>query len=100
MVGAISDITGEVEARKGLTASEEQYRLLFDQNPIPMWIYDPDTLKFVTVNQSAFRKYGYPSKVMRKMRVTDLQLESDATYLVKVLTQEYSYSHLNFINFN
>ncbi len=96
MVGAISDITEEVQSRKRLTASEEQYRLLFDQNPIPMWIYDPDTLKFVTVNQSAFRKYGYPRKVMRQMRVTDLHLESDAAYFEKALKQEFSSSHLNF----
>src|SRR5690625_5472573 len=35
MVGAISDITEEVQSRTRLTASEEQYRHLFDQNPIP-----------------------------------------------------------------
>lgn len=96
MVGAISDITEDVQARKRLTASEEQYRLLFDQNPIPMWIYDPETLKFVTVNQSAQKKYGYPRKLMSKMRVTDLHPSSDVAYFQNAFKQPFESSHLNF----
>ena len=96
MVGAISDITEDVQSRKRLTASEEQYRLLFDQNPIPMWSYDPETLKFVTVNQSALIKYGYPRKMMRKMHVTDLHPTSDAAYFGNALKQSFEPSHLNF----
>lgn len=96
MVGAISDITEDVQSRKRLTASEEQYRLLFDQNPIPMWIYDPSNLKFITVNQSALKKYGYPRKKMLKMRVTDLHTESDVAYFSNALKQSFQHSHLTF----
>lgn len=96
MVGAISDITEDVQSRKRLTASEEQYRLLFDQNPIPMWIYDPSTLKFITVNQSALKKYGYPRNKMLDMLVTDLHPKSDADYFSIALKQNLQHPQLSF----
>jgi PAS domain S-box-containing protein len=87
MVGTISDITEEVNAREELKASEEQYRLLFEQNPIPMWIYDPNTLRFVTVNQSALKKYGYSEKEMLNMTIADIRPESDLSRLKKDLDE-------------
>lgn len=81
MVGTISDMTDEVNAREELKASEEQYRLLFEQNPIPMWIYDPDTLRFVTVNRSALNKYGYTKEEMLDMTIADIRPKSDMAKL-------------------
>jgi EAL domain-containing protein (putative c-di-GMP-specific phosphodiesterase class I) len=37
---------------------EESIRLLFDHNPLPMWLYDPDTLAFAAVNAAAVSHYG------------------------------------------
>ena len=46
--------TGEsTPARETLPASEASYRLLFDNNPQPMWVYDLDTLVFLAVNDAA-----------------------------------------------
>lgn len=77
MVGTISDITEEINAREELKASEEQYRLLFEQNPIPMWIFDPETLKFITINSSALEKYGYSEKEMLDMTIADIRPEGN-----------------------
>jgi PAS domain S-box-containing protein len=38
---------------------EQSYRLLFESNPHPMWVYDCDTLSFLGVNDAAIRNYGY-----------------------------------------
>ena len=38
-IGTYKDVTEAVEA-------EESFRLLFEGNPVPMWLFDPDTLKF------------------------------------------------------
>lgn len=38
---------------------EDRYRVLFDENPMPMWAYDVDTLRFIDVNDAAIRHYGY-----------------------------------------
>lgn len=87
LVGTISDITEEVNAREELKASEEQYRLLFEQNPIPMWIYDPESLKFVTVNKSALEKYGYTKDEMLNMTIADIRPAEDVPKLKKDLAE-------------
>lgn len=38
---------------------EEAFRLLFDRNPVPMWLHDPDSLKILAVNEAAVARYGY-----------------------------------------
>ncbi len=41
------------------TLREESFRLLFDNNPIPMWVFDRETLEFLAVNDAAIEQYGY-----------------------------------------
>jgi diguanylate cyclase (GGDEF)-like protein/PAS domain S-box-containing protein len=38
---------------------EASVKLLFDSNPMPMWLYDPTSLKFLAVNNAAVANYGY-----------------------------------------
>ena len=40
-------------------ASEERYRLIFDDSPLAIWIWDTDTRGIVEVNDAALRIYGY-----------------------------------------
>lgn len=51
----------------------EEYRVLFDGNPHPMWIFDQDSLAFLKVNAAAIAHYGYSqedflSKTLRDIR--------------------------------
>ncbi|TAN33884.1 hybrid sensor histidine kinase/response regulator [bacterium] len=46
-------------AREELRLAEHNYRLLFDNHPEPMWVYDEETLLFVEANEAAVRRYGY-----------------------------------------
>ncbi|MCC5940390.1 MAG: PAS domain S-box protein [Balneolaceae bacterium] len=77
VVGTISDITADVKAKEELKASEEQYRLLFDQNPIPMMIFDPDTYNFSAVNEAFVSKYGYSKKKVLNMSILEIRPEAD-----------------------
>lgn len=52
---------------------EENYRLLFDQNPQPMWVYDTETLKFLSVNEAALTRYGYSRDEFLRMHITDIR---------------------------
>ena len=36
-----------------------EFRLLFDATPLPAWVYDTETLRFVAVNRAATEHYGY-----------------------------------------
>lgn len=60
------------QAEKALGESEAQYRLLFDSNPHPMWVYDSDSLKFLAVNDSAIRQYGYSQAEFLDKTILDI----------------------------
>jgi diguanylate cyclase (GGDEF)-like protein/PAS domain S-box-containing protein len=73
-----------METDNGLQASEQQYRLLFDRNPHPMWVYALDTLRFLAVNAAAIEHYGYTRPQFLGMTVHDLRPAEDVTGLSKV----------------
>jgi PAS domain S-box-containing protein len=60
-----------------LRSSEARYRLLFESNPNPMWIYDPDSLRFLEVNQAAIDHYGYSVVELLQMTIADIQPTED-----------------------
>jgi diguanylate cyclase (GGDEF)-like protein/PAS domain S-box-containing protein len=47
------------EAEQALAKSEERYRDVFEASPLPMWVWDDETLGIVAVNQAAIDHYGY-----------------------------------------
>ncbi|TVQ06024.1 MAG: PAS domain S-box protein [Balneolaceae bacterium] len=96
MVGTISDITTDVRAQEELRASEEQYRLLFEQSPLPMYIYDPETLHFITANLSALNKYGYTMKELRSMKIFDLHPEEDLEAIKNEIRRSLQFRHTDF----
>ncbi|MDP9291046.1 MAG: PAS domain S-box protein [Verrucomicrobiota bacterium] len=53
--------------------SEISFRLLFDNNPQPMWIYDAATLEFLAVNKAALAEFGYTRQEFRAMTMRGLQ---------------------------
>src|ERR1035438_3922646 len=46
-------------AEAALPESEQGCRTLFEGHPVPMWVYDPNTLRFLAVNQAAIQQYGF-----------------------------------------
>ncbi|UCV01266.1 EAL domain-containing protein [Acidovorax radicis] len=55
-----------------LHASELQYRMLFDEHPHPMWVYDKESLRLLAVNRSMETHYGYTEAELLSMAMTDL----------------------------
>ncbi len=65
------------EAEGALRQSEIQYRLLFDSNPVPMWVFERKTLKFLAVNEAASRQYGFSRQEFLAMTIADIRPEED-----------------------
>jgi PAS domain S-box-containing protein len=52
--------------------ADARFRLLFDANPQPMWIFDNETLEFIAVNDAAVRQYGYSRDELKAMTIMAL----------------------------
>jgi len=78
MIGTHTDITKQVN-------TEETYRLLFYSNPLPMWTYDLETFRFLTVNDAAVKHYGYTKEEFLSMKVTDLKPKEEVRQLLDYL---------------
>ncbi len=55
-----------------LKQREASFRLLFNGNPVPMWLYDPSDLRILSVNDAALTHYGYSRARMQAMSLLDL----------------------------
>ncbi|MDB5635027.1 MAG: diguanylate cyclase [Tardiphaga sp.] len=65
-VATHEDITERVK-------KEASFRLLFESNPVPMWVYDQGTLGFIAVNQAAIARYGYSKERFVSLTVADIR---------------------------
>lgn len=52
---------------------EIQYKSIFYKSPMPMWLFDTDTLKFLDVNEAAVRHYGYTKDEFLSMTIRDIR---------------------------
>src|SRR5690606_12734738 len=75
---------GEEQLRR----SEEQYRLLFDLNPNPMWVFDRETLGFLAVNEMAVTKYGYSREEFLSMTLRDSRPAEEIPRLLEAVGRE------------
>jgi diguanylate cyclase (GGDEF)-like protein/PAS domain S-box-containing protein len=61
----VSDVTA-------LKRREASFRLLFDNNPMPMWVFDAETTGFVSVNDAAVQHYGYDRATFLRMKLQEI----------------------------
>jgi PAS domain S-box-containing protein len=61
------------QAIDALRASEALYRSMFADNPLPMWVYDLETLAFLDVNDAAVTHYGYTRDEFLAMTILEIR---------------------------
>jgi PAS domain S-box-containing protein len=82
--GIITDITEETEREEKLSQnkiwmeeSEKKYRNLFENNPMPMWLLEMETMRFLDVNAAAIRHYGYSREEFLLMTAADIRKDHE-----------------------
>jgi len=66
-----------VKTLSGSASGDEVFSLLFRRHPIPMWIYDIETLNFLDLNDAAVEKYGYNREEFLRMTIKDIRPTED-----------------------
>ena len=62
---------------------DAQYRILFDSNPQPMWVYDARTFRFLAVNDAAVSHYGYSRSEFMSMTIKSIRAPEIVPGLLK-----------------
>jgi diguanylate cyclase (GGDEF)-like protein/PAS domain S-box-containing protein len=70
-------------AEAALPESEEGSRILFEGHPLPMWVYDSNTLRFLAVNQTAIQQYGFTEQEFLGMTIAAIRPEEELPRLLE-----------------
>jgi diguanylate cyclase (GGDEF)-like protein/PAS domain S-box-containing protein len=82
------DIAGRKDAEVALRKSQEDFRMLFERHPHPMWVYDVQTLRFVEVNEAALLHYGYSRDEFLSMTIAQIRPPEDIAKLDEYLSNQ------------
>jgi len=69
---------------EALRQSESNSLFLFAHNPLPMWVYERDSLQFLQVNDAALQHYGYERIEFLQMNVSELHPVEEIPKLLKM----------------
>jgi two-component system, cell cycle sensor histidine kinase and response regulator CckA len=84
---ANQELTDSIEeaqlSREVAESAEQRYRLLFDRNPVPLWVYDLETLAFLAVNDAATSHYEFSREEFLGMTLRDIRPAEDLPALME-----------------
>jgi len=66
-----------VRAEEAVRKNESMFRLLFSHTPLPMWVFDTESLQFLQVNEAATKQYGYSDEEFRRLTIRDIRADRD-----------------------
>ncbi|HVT99665.1 MAG TPA: EAL domain-containing protein, partial [Acidobacteriaceae bacterium] len=75
------------DQKRAADARSEEYRVLFENNPHPMWIFDTETLRFLAVNDAAVARYGYTVEEFRSMTLRDIRPPEEVAAMEQKMSQ-------------
>lgn len=81
-------ISGRRSVNGQLRESEARYRHLFEGNPLPMWVYELETFRFLAVNDAAVFSYGYSREEFLSMTIKNIRLPEYMTALLKDVSKQ------------
>jgi PAS domain S-box-containing protein len=78
VVLVLHDVTDRKAAEDQLRMSADKYKLLFANNPLPMWMLSLPDYRFMDVNHATLSQYGYSKEEFLQLNVLDLRPKEEA----------------------
>lgn len=86
--GQLSGYTAVVRDISSHKSLRDSFTLLFERNPLPMWVYDARTLRFLEVNRAATEHYGYSREEFLSLTIADIRPPEELPRLREHVAQE------------
>lgn len=83
--GASTDITAQRKAERRLRERDTEFANLFRQHPLPMWIHEPRTLRFLDVNDAMCATYGYTRDEFATMSAMEIRSPEQRAALAELV---------------
>ncbi|HEY2608323.1 MAG TPA: PAS domain S-box protein, partial [Paraburkholderia sp.] len=78
---------------RALGRNDERFRGLFDDHPVPMYIFDRETLRFLAVNAAAIQQYGYTEDELLGMTIRGIRSHAEIARLESYLQRAGAVPH-------
>lgn len=87
-LSVLRETARRARTEEDLRNAQERFRLLFDSNPIPTWVFDLETLAIIAVNATALKSYGYTREEFQRFKITDIRPSEDVPSLLDSIQKE------------
>ena len=77
----------KLRAVSGMRLRSERFQGLFDAHPVPMYVFDRETLRFLAVNAAAIQQYGYSEEAFLAMTIREIRPFEDIARLEQHLAR-------------
>src|SRR3569833_708903 len=77
---------GRARPEHNVLRSAAHDRFLFEQNPVPMWVFDSQSQRFLAVNRAAFERYGYSEEEFLSMTIAVIRPDASVPALLETHT--------------
>ena len=77
----------KLRAVSGMRLRSERFQGLFDAHPVPMYVFDRETTRFLAVNTAAIQQYGYSEEEFLAMTIRDIRPPEEVARLEQHLAR-------------
>jgi PAS domain S-box-containing protein len=75
-------------AKQQAREKDKKFRLLFEENPQPMWVLDSRSHGFLAVNRAAANLYGYSEEEFQGLSLSSMQSEEESRRFFSEMSTE------------